>query len=335
MKPILFAALPLLLTSSPVQNETYTLKYAPDEGVILKRDFEVEGSLDLTDFSMTVDGEEPELGETELSYVWSESIVVEDELISVDEGRPFELVRTFSSLGQETVISGGEDEEDVELTSKSDLEGRRLRFEWDEDAEYYSVEADDEEGDLEELVLEWLEEDMDLRAVLPEDEVEIGDSWDIDEAVYLPLMWPGGLLGFYDEESDEEQADYQREINQGKIENLSGEGEATLEEVREEGDVLVAVLRIELTIETAGEGTEVGGLTDIEHTAKISRQLEGNLLWDITNHHLHSLEIEAEVETRNLRAQVIEFEEEEHELEDEQVFTGILNYTATIERESE
>ena len=334
MKSTFLLLVPFAVATTLAPATETSLEFAPEEGVTLARTFEATLDMDLSAFKIVVDGEETRELELDWNIEWVETIAVEDVLESVGEGRPLEFVRTFSELKQESTISA--DDNEIDELSLSDLEGRSLRFEWDEDAEYYSVEADDDEDELDDETLEWLDEDMDLRAVLPEDPVEEGDSWEIDEAVYLPLMWPGGLLGFYSEE-EEGVSDIARELNRGTIENLSGEGEATLLEIRDEDGTRVAVIEIELDIETEARATddsgEDDGIPEITHSVEVSRELEGEILWDLDNDHLHSVDIQAEVTKIHSRAQVIDFADEEHEVEEREEYEGELEYVVTVERE--
>jgi hypothetical protein len=329
MKTTLLLSAPFFLATT-LATTGPELVFEPEEGTVLTRRFVATLDMDLVDYTATLDGDELELNELELNISSVETIEVTDELVGVEDNRPTEIVRTFDELTQEaTVTANGEESEQL---STSALEGRSLRFEWDEGAEYYTIETADEEGDLDDETLEWLEEDMDLRALLPEDEVEVGDSWEIDEGVYLPLMWPGGLLDFRDEGEEEEVPDYRRELNQETIENLTGEGEVTFEKVREEGGVRVAVLRIDLEVETDASATESEGPTDIDHGLDISRRIEGVILWDLDHGHLFSVELEAEVEMTRTRTRIVETEEE-LELEEEDRFEGELTYEVFIERE--
>ena len=327
MKSSFLLLAPLVLATSAA-NDEISLHYDPEEGTVLRRVFEATQEEDLQ-MSMFLDGEELVMQESEIVFTSVETIEVEDELESVEDGRPTELVRTFTDLRQDATIELGEDEK--EMLSISDLEGRVLRFEWDEDAEYYTVETDDDGPELDEETLEWLEEDMDLRAVLPGDEVEVGDSWDIDETAYLPLMWPGGLLGFYDEE-DGGTHDYVRELNREKIENLSGEGEATLVEVRDEDGTRVAVIRIELEVETEAEATNDEGPVEIVHTYTSERTIGGEILWDLDHDHLHSVDAEADFKTISARERTVELDGEQH-LEERDSYEGTIRYLVTVERE--
>jgi len=335
MKSTYLLLAPLVLATPLVPTET-KLDFAPEEGTVLTRHFEATLEMELASFQVLLDDEELTIPDVDWSIEWVESIEVEDELLEVEDGRPTEMVRTFGDLRQESTIDANGEEH--ELLSTSALQGRVLRFEWDDDAEYYTIESDDDEGDLDEETLEWLEEDMDLRAVLPEDAVETGDTWEIDAAVYLPLMWPGGLLGFLEEDEDE-LSPLSRELNEETIENLTGEGEATLEEIREESGVRVAVIKLELGIETEAEavdddletedGEEIPPLT---HTVTIERQLEGEILWDLEHNHLYSADIQASVKKTHARSQTVHADGE-HEVVEQETYEGRLEYVVTIDRE--
>ena len=138
-------------------------------------------------------------------------------------------------------------------------------------------------------------------------------------------------------EEEEGVSDIARELNRGTIENLSGEGEATLLEIRDEDGTRVAVIEIELDIETEARATddsgEDDGIPEITHSVEVSRELEGEILWDLDNDHLHSVDIQAEVTKIHSRAQVIDFADEEHEVEEREEYEGELEYVVTVERE--
>ena len=257
-----------------------TLAYDPEEGVVLERTFEAFAEYELVEVAY---GEEAHEVPSEFAYGYEslERIVVTDEILEVEDGRPLELVRTFDELSQESTFRTSENDggEEFERTLVSDLEGVTVRFLWDEDAEAYFAEPADQD-DLDDDVLDWLLEDMDLRLVLPDEEVEVGDTWEIDPAAYLSVMWPGGLLDFYDE--DEEEGVDTREIDEGSIENLEGEGEATLDEIREEDGVQLAVISISLEIETQSfmEFEDAEGRETYQAYAS-SRDIGGIVYWDL------------------------------------------------------
>jgi hypothetical protein len=335
---LLIAPLALFLLVPPGR-EPVALAFAPEAGTVLARRFEARAEYHLADIQAEVDGEviprEGELPEDESSFV--ERIVVTDTLGPVVDGRPAEVVRSFDALSQEN--GGSDGEEGSTLTSP--LEGRRVRFTWDDEDGSYRVAADDDE-ELDEGLAAWLAEDMDLRLVLPEDEVEPGDEWELDARLYLAFMWPSGLLDFRLSE-EEAPEDEERSFSRQTIERLDGAGTARLEELRDEDGARVAVIHVELEITTGSEQVlpevEVNGRTrpEISIEIEIERSLEGTILWDLEHGHALSAELEcssSRLETRQWTL-VSEEDGEEHafEVEESVLHEGTIEYSASIERE--
>lgn len=337
---LLLPSVALVLFSTTGRDEI-ALAYAPAEGTVLKRSFEAQAEYHLADLSASIDGEpigrEGELPEDSSSFV--ERIVVTDTLGALADGRPGEIVRKFDELSQEDASSNGEEEASSSL--ESSLQGRSVRFLWDEEAGRYQVSAADE-TDLDDDVAEWLAEDMDLRLVLPGREVEVDDEWEIDAKLYLAFMWPSGLLGFHaeGEEPDESSDTFSRQT----IERLEGTGTARLEEVRDEDGTRVAVLHVELEIETGSDSV----IPELEHEGEvvrpeltveveIERTLEGTILWDLEHGHALSAELTCEASRLQTRSWTMtgeqDGEEVEVDVEEALLYEGTIRYTATIERE--
>jgi len=336
---LLYPPLVLLLLGSATREEV-ALRFEPEEGTSLVRVFEAHAEYELSDQTASFDDEALETdGLPDSSMEFDEHIAVTDELRAVEDGRATELVRTFDELSQRDA-QRFEDEE-VEAELGSDLEGRSVVFRWDEDEEAYGVSAADDE-DLDEGLAAWLAEDMDLRLVLPDHEVEPGDEWELDARLYLAFMWPGGLLDFRTE--DDEPTDEDRDPSRQTIGNLEGSGTATLEEIREEDGVRVAVIHVQLEIETGSSSTYPGQEPDEEHPGfpprevevEIERSLEGTILWDLEHGHALSAELECEssrlVTTSVTLHGTYEGEEVEADYEESSLWEGTITYKATIER---
>jgi hypothetical protein len=98
-----------------------------------------------------------------------DSYVVVDEYLDVADGRPRELVRRFEGLQRHrkahraTPKSPPSDEDE---TQESKLVGHSLRYAWNEKSGSYDMTWIGDAGDDE--LLDGLEEDMDLRAFLPD-----------------------------------------------------------------------------------------------------------------------------------------------------------------------
>ncbi len=337
---ILLPSIVLVLLSTAAPDEL-ALRYAPEEGTVLKRSFEAEAEYDLADLSASVDGEpigrEGELPEDSSSFI--ERIVVTDTLGSVEDGRPAELVRVFDELNQEDASSNGEEEASSTLVST--LQGRAVRFIWDEEAERYQAEAADE-AELDDDVAAWLAEDMDLRLVLPAREVEVGAEWELDAKLYLAFMWPSGVLGFHAE--GEEPGDGSDDFSRQTIERLEGSGTARLEEVRDEDGTRVAVIHVELEVTTSSDSV----LPELEHEGEvvrpelaieveIERTLAGTILWDLEHGHALSAELACEASRMQTRSWTVNVEQDgeevEVDVEEALLYEGTIRYTATIERE--
>src|SRR5262245_46330763 len=118
---LLLAPIALLALTSPAR-DTVALRFAPEEGTVLKRTFIAEAQYHLADLRASIDGEPIERPEELPDYKmgFEEHISVTDKLGAVADGRPSEVVRTFDELKQESTDSIGEEES--ESTLKSSLE---------------------------------------------------------------------------------------------------------------------------------------------------------------------------------------------------------------------
>jgi len=328
---LLFPSLALLLLSA--RGEDVAPLFEPEEGTVLKRVFDAQAEYGLEGITYAINGEEIEPPEDmelpEFKISFREHIAVTDELESMGDGRPQVLLRTFDELSQDDDQTQGE--ETATSHSSSDLEGRKLRFTWNADDEAYDVAAADE-GELDSGMTAWLREDMDLRAVLPNREVAVGDEWSLPAELYLCFMWPGGLLDFHGE--DEEVDEDGREVNGQTIDGLTGSGTARLEEVREEDGQRLAVFHVELTIQTGIDQEGDGQFGPMQVHVGMERTLTGTILWDLEHGHAHSAELEAEATRTTTRTQSASDEEgQEFELVETETLAGTITYSTMIERQ--
>ncbi|MCZ6598395.1 MAG: hypothetical protein O7B99_12205 [Planctomycetota bacterium] len=323
--------LAFLAVGAPLGKAVEELTWAPAEGTTLIRVFESERESSLAEMHMVIDGEErdpPELPDFRSTY--SERITVTDELVSVGDGRPLELRRTFDELFREAAI---EAEESLSFELVSDLVDETVVFRWDEDEEEYVIEPEDES--LDEALFEWLEEDMDLRLFLPEGEVDEGDSWDVDIEAYKRMINPGGFLGFYSEEvgeRDEQQEEFARSV----LDALEGDITATLDGTRDEDGVNVAV--IALAIEVSAEvDREVEADEGPERTEAFAfeRELEGELLWNLDAGVFHSLELEGDGTETTSTIMTFSAGDRDIEFEQSRTMEGTITFSARIEIEDE
>lgn len=314
-------------------SEAVELRYAPAAGTQIRRTYESTASFDLDAFGMLMDGEEPpfDIPKPTLTVVATEKIVVLDTIEGVEDGRPKSVSREYEELLWTTTFTSEEGEESEEEIC--DLVGETVEFEWDEDEESFVVSAD-EDTEVDAGQFELLKEDMDLRAFLPEDEVEVDDTWELSTPAYLALVWPGGVMQPHAEGEEIDQLQLQMALE--LIDGVDFEGSATLTELREEDDQVIAVISYELEVTSSGE-IEVEPDEDSEGGAVIlqrglERTLKGEILWDIEAGHALSLEGQADSEMISTTTEtVLDPEGGEHELERSQEFSGSVTYEVTFE----
>ncbi len=316
---VLFTAA-LLAVSAPVAAPVMEgPAFGPEEGLSISRNFEAEIDLQLDSFSLQANGEDMTamLGEFELTMRNELELSVTDTFAGLGEGRPTKLERTYDEVAGSTTINvvtimGPEDQD---LSSQSELEGKTVLFKWDEDEEDYKVTWED--GEEDEDLLGGLDEDMDLRALLPDGEVSKGDSWTIELSDLSPLATPGGNLKLAPEEAESPEGmdtaffdEMREEFGSQFAELFEGDCTATFKEVREIDGRRLAEITIELEIASAaniadmitefitkmtneldGEAPEV----DIE-SADINLDFdgEGTLFWDLEAGHAASFDISGE-----------------------------------------
>ena len=203
--PRSLAALSLIAFFFALSSSREAVVFAPEEGSALTKTFGMEGVFELEELSVVVDGEDmaEALGSFEVTVDAVTSIVVTDTYAALGEGRPRKLVRSFDRLGASSTLTtdsdvGGESEE-TRLSSA--LEGETVVFTLDEETAGYTVAFAPGEGDEE--LLEELEEEMDLRFLLPGGEVAVGDTWEVPVRAFSRLLLPGGTLGWTAEDEPE------------------------------------------------------------------------------------------------------------------------------------
>ena len=184
-----------------------TLARREAAGQSVTRTFSFETELELIETSMSIGGEEQENpfgGEMEHATTRSLGLVVRDTVRAAEEGcattftRTFEEVEGFSSMHMSMPMM---DAVDSESDESSALEGLTVVFE-KADEDFEASFPEDQGGDEDLLVgtlaggalLEGLAARLDLGQLLPEDEVEEGETWEVDPALLELLRSPGGNL---------------------------------------------------------------------------------------------------------------------------------------------
>jgi len=346
----------LLAVSAPISLEGPS--FGPEEGSSLSRTFATELDLQLDSFSLQVNGEDMTgmMGDFEFSMRNEAEITVSDTFVGLGDGQPTKLERTFDELEASTVISvmAMMGQEDQSMSSESELEGKTVVFEWDDDEEDYKVTWED--GEEDEEVLGGLTEDMDLRALLPDGEVSKGDSWTIELSELTSLATPGGNLKMVPEDMDEAEGmdadmlDGMRDqFGDQFAELFEGECTCTFKEVREVDGEEIAEITVEVEIASAanvadmlmefinGMTSELGGEApevDIE-SADINLDFtgEGTLLWNLGGGHASGFDMSGEAIFGIDLAVVVEAPDGSQTIEASIEMSGSYQHEAEMEQE--
>ncbi len=307
----LILGLPLL--SLPLFAFTWSgddVTFEPGEGLTVSKELSFETTFYLDDLTMSVDGQEMPAeamgGAMEEGILVNATIGVTDEYVKIAEGRALTLLRTFDEL----TLEAGPESEAENVDEFSELEDATVQFQWDEDeGEYITSYHGDEEGDEE--LLENLDIDMDLLALLPDDEVAVDDTWEIKGEGLESIFFPGGMPGITtpDEEGAEEMAALFKEELEAQFEEAFDDFVIRCKYVgsREEDEIEVG----EITFDYEGQASidlseliqaaidlqagEMGVEADVVATIDLEFEGEGTLLWNLAAGHVASFDMKGDI----------------------------------------
>jgi len=311
MKPTKFLSLALPLVALPLAGfalRADKVAFQPEANATAQKELTFETTFYVDDLSMVVDGNElpAEMmgGAMDEGLLINATIAVTDEYVSSKGGRFLELLRTYDELMLE---AGSESEAEVQ-DEFSDLEDSTVSFKWDEDSEEYVKEFAD--GDGEEDLLENLDVDMDFLALLPDDEVSEGDSWEASGEQLGTIFFPGGMpANPSTDEDEEEMAELFQEEFETQLEEAFSEFkiDCTYAGKSESGGVTVGVIDFEFEGESSLDLSDLlqevidmqAGDQGIEAdvTASISLEFEGkgSLHWNMEAGHVHAFEMNGDI----------------------------------------
>jgi hypothetical protein len=340
----LLLPLPVLLGSNaPATRIAFTVA----EGASLTKTFEVKVDMTLEEMTSSM-GAAPDV---EMTMDVTYKVVVTDEYAQVADGAPRKLDRTYDALSSDVTTStkfemmGQSRSQDSDSKAESELEGKTVRFTWDEEKSEY-VKAFEPAGG-EEKLLEGLREDMDLRALLPDGEVEEGAEWELDPRELVDVLAPGGDLSLRPTEAEAASMS----MGASGMENLAdmfgddvtGTSKAKYTGLREVEGVKYAVIRLTLDIKAstdmseaarealAGQGPPEGtdGLEIDSMDVEFMLEAEGELLWDVANGHFHSLELSGTTGFKLDQAMRISVQGREMNMENTMEFAGTTSFSAS------
>lgn len=301
----LAAAALAFLSISPAPADT--LAFGPAEGTTLEKRFEASMELEKRSISMSVgDRELPAemLADSVMDMEFKKTIVVQDEYKKVDGERTLALERNYATLSDvhdsKIQMPGMPEAKEEKKEKESKLLDKTVLFSWNADEDRYDKKWVGEGGS--EKLLEGVEEDMDLRRLLPQKAVSVDDTWKVDLIEFGDILGPGGDLGFTAE--DEEEDDDQFE------ENLTGEAVCTYAGTKEVEGRKLAVIQITCKASTFQEKDE----GEREMRIDFSLDLKGEALWDVSAKHLASYELGGDVTAEMKITQAMEVQGQSHDL---------------------
>lgn len=317
-------------------------RFAPQEGSTVEKVFRSSTELDVVTGWMREGDREQELPPGfELRTSQRTELEVSDVYVAVSGGRATELHRSFDRVERrcsaESTRPGGGESDEARSDAESALDGVEVVFRWDREAGAHACTTED---DVDEELLAELFEDLDLRALLPEGDVEVGDTWEVPVGALEPLLAPGGDLAWSFGEVDEGQEIEMVAILAGARAagfvgaELEGACNATLEEV--DGDLAKIALQLELRGERDGLPAvfrEFAGPIDGSEFSEEIQALEldlaldgeGTLAWNLAAGRFESLEVTADLAV----TLEVEFEENGEPGQLELEFEGVTTLQAT------
>ncbi|MCZ6598930.1 MAG: hypothetical protein O7B99_14935 [Planctomycetota bacterium] len=255
--------------------------FRPEEGTVLVKRFELNFDGALEDVRIRLNGGEFGIGEWGIDIGFLQRLRTTDEYVSMGQGRPEELRRSYDEIRRVTTV------DDEERQGLSELDGETVMFTWDEEEESFLPRF--EGSDVRRSLLEGLVEDTDLRLLLPADEVVENETWTVDARELSRLFFPGGDLKI--EEEEDGWGDLFRRI----ADSLEGEIVLGFLGTEREGGSR-AIIRIE------GDASGKGKLEECTHSGPVTLEfevelrLEGELVWDLDGGHFRALELECDLE---------------------------------------
>lgn len=316
LTPFLTAlALPCLAASVAPGDK---LAFTPAAGSTLVRSWTIVNNASLDDLQISSGGQPmPMPGEMEMSQSMTTVIQVTDQIVEMRTGAPKVLKRTFDKLSGDGNVSMSMPQmgdNSTEMSAKSELEGKTVKFTWNEDEGEFAPSFDESEGDAE--LLEKLDEDMDLREFLPKGEVAAGDTWEPAPSALRAMIAPGGGLALIPEAPDEGVQGFGPGMDRmGDLSSMMGgdfEGAVNAEYkgVRDVDGAKLGEIHVTFDISTSMDLTdEVSGMADkmpegmgsmeIDHLdVEFGWKGEATLLWDVATGHIASAEAHGDVTTR-------------------------------------
>lgn len=267
------------------------IAFGPKEGVKLEKTFEMSMKLEKRSMSMSIGGQDLPAEAMEgatMDFSTVRKVVVEDEYTKIDDERPLLLARRYTELSdveeQKVQMMGMPEPQEEKKTKESELADKTVLFRWNEKDSRYDKEWKGDGAD--DGLLDGLEEDMDMRDLLPPEAVAEGDSWQIDLETFSEILGPGGKLAFEgDDDDDDDDTEFQ--------DNLTGEVICTYKGLKEVDGRKLARIQAVCKGKTSQDQEAKEDEPAVHMDFDIA--IEGEFLWDVAGKHMGSYELSGEV----------------------------------------
>jgi len=352
----LLCALPLL-DLHPGEDR---LAFQPEEGLSLTKTITAQTTMEIMDLSIIADGQDvgEAMGDFTIEIRTDQEYEITDEYLGVADGRPTKLRRTFDELAQDTEV-------DIDLPMQADvqemgtssaLEGETVVFTWDAEEEEYRASFEEGEDQPDEDLLDGLECDIDLLALLPDGAVEEGDRWEVEPLALAGVFWPGGNLRMMPDDTGEIDMEQFMEIFESVGEEvldrmedwLEGQARCTFAGTRDVGGTEVGVIELDIEVSMLADVADllydaIQAFLEIQEIPvefeldvtqfEVDVELtgKGELLWDLNGGHWHSLEIDAEMDMTFELAIEAAVQGESHTAEIASDISGTMEYGFSAE----
>lgn len=326
------------------------IAFTPAEGVTVTKTFLTTTSMEVDDMTMLMNGGPGPMQEMEMTMDMTQTVTVTDEYISMADGQPKKLARTFDVISSdlEMDINAAGQAQSPSGAGTSPLQDSTVVFTWNAENEEYDVAfAEGEEGDAD--LVEGLTEDMDLRGLLPKGELAEGDSYEIDLANFSNILAPGGNLSLEMEVDGEMSGagmdpEMMTDFSKFFEEMLEGDASGKYVGTRDVDGVKVAVIEIEVEINASADMSELAaesmGEGEVPEGVEMSIDRmdvelvytgSGELLWNMAKGVVHSFEIDAEMEMNTDMAMAVSMGGNEMEITMEMMMSGSVKNSVTTE----
>ncbi|TAJ24140.1 MAG: hypothetical protein EPO68_01985 [Planctomycetota bacterium] len=275
---------PLFLSAEPRGTR---IAFGVEAGAKVRKTITQTSQMQLESLTMSVNGEERDMGELEQRGESNEKYVFLDEYKQVEKGELRALVRTYEEASDTQVQSmkSPRGEQSREREAKTELLGKSVAFQFDAEKDEWKREFVGDAGD--DALLPGLDAEYELLGLLPEAEVGAGDQWELDTRALAALAFPGGDLGMHGEDDNAAEVAGRKAMRDA----FEGKGKATFKGLREEGGVSLAEIEFEADVSAKWDVERDGGATE---QRSMAMKLKGELAWNMSKQRAEHVEVERE-----------------------------------------